>query len=374
MKKVGIITYHSAYNFGSCLQAYATVKGVESLGYEATVLNYRPTTQYAYYRTFHFDRGLRSLVKSMMYLPKMGQYRKRKQRYEAFIASLPLTREVREPGECDIFQDGFDCYLSGSDQIWNKHSNELKGADWSYMDPYLLAFTPKKKISYASSIVNMTDEELGVIAPKISLFSHIASREAKGAERIAGMIGRPVDAVVDPTLLLGKEEWEREMGELPKKLQGKPYILYYTLQGVREVKEALADLKRLVEGTPYKVVVITPLAPVKTAWAYHMEDAGPQEFLRLIHDAACILTNSYHGTLFSLNFQKNFYAIRPQGRRDDRMSEILTPLGLEHRMIDRIQDGDLTRDIDCYPEVGEKKARLRAASLAYLERALSQEK
>ncbi len=370
MKKAGIITYHSAYNFGSCLQAYATVQTVKKFGFDTKIINYRPSAQYKYYKIFHFGRGVRSVLKSALYLPKIGKYRKRKKRYEKFISEMPLTNEIREPLECGVFSGDFDVYVSGSDQIWNKHSNELSKVDFSYMDPYLLAFTEKKKISYASSIVNMTDEELGKITPKIKQFSSVSCREPLSAERIRAAAQIPVSEVLDPTLLLDGKDWEREMGELPTKLKGKKYVLFYTLQGVREVRSALAALRELLRGTEYLPVIITPLAPITAVWAYQAEQTGPREFLRLVHDAAFVITNSYHGTLFALNFEKNFYSIKPVGRKDERISQILSRLGLEDRIISDISNADLEKRIVSYSDVAQKKEALRAASLEYLKTAL----
>ena len=169
-KKIGIITYHSAYNFGSVLQAYATQKILETLGYEATILNYRMKSQYEYYSIIHIKQGLKSFLKDLLHIPQIKQYIARKNRFEKFISSLNLTHEFAEPDEAKHFENQFDIFISGSDQIWNKHSNELDSVDWSYMDPYLLTFTNKKKISYASSIVNMTSDELKMIASKIAVF------------------------------------------------------------------------------------------------------------------------------------------------------------------------------------------------------------
>lgn len=78
MKKIGIITYHSAYNFGSVLQAYATQQILETLGYEATILNYRMKSQYEYYSIIHTKQGLKSFLKDMLHLPQIKQYIDRK--------------------------------------------------------------------------------------------------------------------------------------------------------------------------------------------------------------------------------------------------------------------------------------------------------
>ena len=116
-KNVGIITYHSAYNFGSVLQAYATEKAIESWGYNAQIINYRMQSQYDYYSILHTKRGVKGFIKDMLHLPQMGQYIQRKRRFEAFISQMNLTEEFREPDEALAYTTAFDVFISGSDQI-----------------------------------------------------------------------------------------------------------------------------------------------------------------------------------------------------------------------------------------------------------------
>ena len=85
-KKVGVITYHSAYNFGSVLQAYATQKVVQELGYEVKIINYRMQSQFQYYSMLHFNYGIKTFLKDLLHLPQLNKYITRKKRFEQFIS------------------------------------------------------------------------------------------------------------------------------------------------------------------------------------------------------------------------------------------------------------------------------------------------
>lgn len=370
-KRIGLITFHSAYNFGSCLQAFATCRVIKELGYDCTILNYRPESQADFYTPFHFNRGARRFLKSLLFLPSLAKYRARAAAYESFISGMPCTAAFSEPEQVTAYREQFDAFVSGSDQIWNKHANELAHVDWRYMDPYLLTFTDRKKVSYASSIVNMTDEELARIAPAIRRFASISVREADSVDRIRSIAGAVCTTVADPTLLLGKEEWSAEMAQPAARLAGERYLLYYTLGRIQTVADAVRTLSRLSKRRGLKLVVISPLAPLPPfTRAYHALEAGPREFLRLIHDAEVVVTDSYHGTMFSLNFEKNFYLIRPAESHDTRALSVLAPLGLTDRIVaqaDAIPDGEDAID---YTAIRTKLDVKRSDSIAYLSDAL----
>lgn len=370
-KNVGIITYHSAYNFGSVLQAYATEKAIESLGYNAQILNYRMQSQYDYYSMLHTNRGVKGFIKDLLHLPQMGQYIQRKRRFEAFISQMNLTEEFRESDEALAYTTAFDVFISGSDQIWNKHSNELISVDWKYMDPYLLTFTSQKKVSYASSIVNMTTEELKRISDKIKEFDSISFREPESCNRLLQTAGIQSDFVLDPTLLLRKQDWEKVTGELPAEVKDKRYILYYALEGVKKTNAIMPALRQFAKRRDCALVMITPLSfSMNGKNVYNMIGAGPAEFLSLICHAELVLTNSYHGTLFSVNLGVPFYTLRPSDSKDNRIPSILSLLKLENRIVTSLNDiPDGISKVD-FGEAWKHREIYRDKSILYLKKAI----
>lgn len=368
---VGIITYHSAYNFGSYLQAFATQEIVRKLGYEATIINYRMKNQKKFYSAFRLKYGIKVLIKDVLLIPFLCKRKIREKKYEDCILRLSLTKEICEPEEFKYFSEKFDCYLSGSDQIWNKHSCELDNVDWKYMHPYLLTFTDKKKISYASSTASMDDSEIDKIVPYIVNFNHLSFREQITADCISNKIGKPVDKVLDPTLLITKDEWEK-LFDLKK--NNKKYIFYYSLDGYPNVLKYLNILVDISKSSGCKVKVITPFLSFKSKrYLEFIYDAGPVDFLDLIYNATLVVTDSYHGTLFSIIFEKIFYSISDGERSNIRKDQILKDLELSDHIIKNEDDMKKIRlqynrlEYKC---IKEKLQLLRCKSIEYLDKSI----
>ena len=376
MANVGLITYHSAYNFGSMLQAYATQLAIEGMGHDCRIIDYRPRQQRHYYLDLvNVHSGFKPFVRSVFLLSSLPARKRRSARYEQFMHDyMKLTDttylEVEDVRGAD---KQFDVLVSGSDQIINKHSNELAAEDWSAMGPYLLSFTDKPKVSYASSPANMTDEELRHIAPELEKFQHLSAREPQSAKKLAEILHKDVVNVLDPTLLIDAAHWS----ELAKKAHNKlpkQYLVFYSLVGPRPMKSLRPQLQKLAERTKMKMVMITPFAPVKnTSWSVDASDYGPLEFLKAVRGAQSVITNSYHGTLFSLNFGVPFWSISSGTGADLRKDEILHALGLEDRIVSGVgslSPGTLLTPVDpvAYAPVLSQK---REASRSYLVDALN---
>lgn len=362
--RIGIVTYHSAYNFGSVLQAYATQKTIEKLGYKVEIVNYRMPSQKAFYDAK--PKGVKGHIKNFLYLGQHANLQKRKVLFENFINNeLQLTEEVSEPEQAIELFKKYDAMISGSDQIWNKHSNELRNVEWKYMEPYLLEKFSGRKYSYASSIVDMTDSELNMIKESLQRLDKISCREKNASERLEKLLGKKVSTVCDPTLLITGEEWKKKFKVKKNKTN---YVLVYSLGNFKETQKIIKDVHKKFEKI--KIVVLAPLVPViKTQGVEVVTAAGPIEFLNYINAAQLVITNSYHGTLFSVNLEKPFFFLKDVNKKDERVSQILKKLELQKQVISDIQNIEKIPQIN-YEEVKNKLGKYRKESLAYLEDAL----
>ena len=281
------------------------------------------------------------------------------------------SKEYKEPQDLDALRDTYSLMISGSDQIINKHSNELITAGWEYMDPYLLTWFNGPKISYASSPASMTDEELRHISPELRKFDELSAREHDAAEKLSKLTGKPVTTVCDPTLLLDSREWEQTINIPQTRIEG-DYILYYSLKRPRVVfKEILPQLRRLRDRTNCKIAVITPLAGyiASTKGFINCLDAGPAQFLSLIKGARAIVTDSYHGTLFSINFHRPFWTL-DSNSGDSRKLQILSRIGLDCRIVSSIDDVPDSFDSIDFADSHERIAEFRDHSISYLRLAI----
>lgn len=371
---VGIITYHAAYNYGSVLQAYATLYAVEKLGFSAKIVNYRPVEQRKFYEPmFRTNYGIRTFVKDFQMLLYCKDRKVRMERFEHFIRDqLELTEEVRFPDEAEATFMQFDTMISGSDQILNKHSCELDRVGWEYMDPYLLKGFEGRKVSYATSIANMSDEELGNIIPELKKIQHISLRELSSVGRLASLLGRELTFVADPTFLLSAQEWKNALGISE---DGKEHILYYSLRSIKIQKERKKELEALAEKENSKIVVITPFsAPfsAKKCFEYHYE-YGPTDFLNMIVKSKMVVTDSYHGTILPVNFGKSVYSICSNIGSEFRKTDILNYLGLGDRVIHTISEINPQAISPATDVIQERIRTLREKSMNYLRSALVEE-
>ncbi len=373
MKNIGIITYHSAYNYGSALQAYATQSAVKALGVNAEIINYRMLEQrrfYSLYRPAKF--GKKTVVKDFMQLPVHMKRKERQQKFERFFSeNMRLSSEFSEPEDAVDIWPKYDIVISGSDQIWNKHSCELERNDWKYMEPYLLKGYVGKKVSYASSVANMTDGELSRIRSDIEKFAYISMREKSSAKRMTKLLGRQVENVLDPTFLLTAEQWKGNL-----KITGMlnmPYVLYYSLGGIKKISAHLKPVKDFARKIGCKLIVVTPFAwhPSLERLTENHPEYGPVEFLSALSGANAVVTDSYHGTILSVNFGKELYSICRPGGAEFRKTDILERLGLQDRIIYDINDlvEKKFEPID-YDKINRKLEQLREHSLNYLKGAL----
>ena len=370
-KKVGVITYHGAYNYGSALQALATQDVIESLGYQVDILNYRMKSQRQYYSMYRITNGWKKLLSDAAQLPVHKKRMQRQEKFETFFEKyLNLTTEFSRPREMEQLKDDYRIVVSGSDQIWNKHSNELENVDWSFMLPYFLAGMNCVKVSYASSISNMTDEDLERIKPLLEDFSQIAMREESSAKRISDLLEKEITSVIDPTFMHCKEEWIEKF-DLKRKRQ-EPYILLYSLGGRKNSKALVEDAVKFAKAKKQKLQVVTPFAYYSSSdIVENHSEYGPVEFLNSIYNAAAIITDSFHGTALASNFNKNFFSICAKGGSEFRKTELLKSIGLETQIVSDIADiYEIYEKVPDYRKANERMDAQREKSLKYLKDAL----
>lgn len=324
--KIKTITCHDVYNAGASLQAYALVTYLRSLGHDAQVIDYKPD-----YLSGHFRLGGvgnprydKPFVRQAYLLAKLpGRLRARlglrKKRYDEFRrAYLPLTRRYASFEELQADPPAADVYFAGSDQIWNTQFRNGR-------DPaFYLMFAPKDSVraSYAASFAapHVDTQWAARQGVWIAALDYVSVRESSGVEilRELGVEGR---AVMDPVFLLPREAWA-QLAAAPK--TGKPYVLVYDFDGSDAVKYTA---KRLAEKYGWQIRSVG-----KAAYADHCDTAvGPREFLGLIAEAQCVLSNSFHATAFSLIFQRPFMTFDRKENLNARMRDLLALVGLKDR-------------------------------------------
>lgn len=369
MDKIGIITFHSAYNYGSVLQAYATQETVKKLGYNTEIINYRTKEQKRIYSNIKFCNGFKDFIRDVTLLPVYSKRKLRAKKFEEFIANMQLSEICRIPKDVIKIWSQYPVIISGSDQIWNKHSLELENVGWEYMDPYLLNGYKGGKISYASSIANMNPNELKKILNKIDDFSYVSTRESVSSEALSKMVNNNISIVLDPTFLLKNKDWINSFNLKKKK---EKYILYYSLRGINGFNEIKDTLVYLSKQYNCKILTITPFCFINKNSIFEPHpEYGPIDFLNAIYNSELVVTDSFHGTVLSVNFEKDFFSICKNNGSEFRKTDILKRIDLEDRIIHNVLDiQENNFKIIDYNVINIKLDKLREESLNYLKVAL----
>ena len=362
--KTGILTFHRTTNYGAALQAYALQKTLQSMNCETELIDYRNTNIYSYSDP-RFFRGLPLKTR----IGKLLRYPYNAAVFDCFATFwnkyITLSPVCKTNEELRIVEERYDAVICGSDQVWNPR------AIFKDFDAFLLGTVMCKKIAYAASAGNVSlwEPYLKTYWTLLHRFDLISVRESDMQAPTEHLSQKNVQVVLDPTLLLNQRDWcEIENEEIACQLPHDGYILVYFLgknpavvQAVKELRKAtglqVVSLGRRIPGVP-------SLRPI----------AGPSEFLTLFRHASYILTSSFHGTVFSIQYQKPFLVFG-NGAYNSRMNTLLDALALCSR---KMGNGDLSASekilfpID-WNEV-EKSHRLkRDGSLEFLQKALKKE-
>ena len=365
--KIALITIHNVTNYGAILQAYATKVVLSRYG-EVNTINYSPGHLAKHMNLVRFERsihGFKKLIHDLLNLPRRLQVIKkfRGLLVEKMGLTEELTREALEIGKAD----GFDVYVCGSDQIWNPYTVNENGI----LDPiFFLSFVKVDniKISYASSIGHhqYSEEEKVTVKRLLEGFKRISVREKDGQAKLKEIFPeREIHHVVDPTLLLSKEEWFNEF-DIVEESNSEKYILVYSVPRTVLLRKAIEYFSKKLG---LKVVSIDKMLYSMKHVDNHINNAGPKDYLRLFANASFIITDSFHGTCFSVNFKKPFACIAAN-IRVNRQESLLSLLGIKERIMYKEEDfSRLNLNLD-YEVIGMKLDKIRKESLAFIDSAI----
>ena len=374
--KVGIITFHGSHNHGSMIQAYATQRAIEKIGIESEIINFRMKSQKEYYSLYPMKFGTMRFFRSLCMLPIHMARKKRSEKFENFLRNRFLLsgKELANYDDLKSVSEKYDLYLSGSDQIWSNLIPEFKSTEADYTGVYFLDFVnkQKRKISYASSVGEISYEDLSKKKELLESYSCISTREKKGSEIIESITHKEAKVVVDPTFLLHKQEWQSIVQSKP--IIKEKYVFLYTLRGIRPGIKWGKHLTKFASRFGLKVVCVSPFFPILVPGVTNLVNVGPEDFLNLIDNAEVVFTDSFHGTAFSINFNKPFYSLNKKDSKDERKLGILKAVGLEKRCIRSFDEIDRISlyDVD-YTAVNEKLNLLRNNGFDFLKKAILEE-
>lgn len=349
--KIGLITYHESLNNGAMLQAYATCRALQQLGHEVQIVDIHQP------EIIHTNPIVNFIV-SVVYCKRQYETRKFRKRFYA-----PLTRRYRTIDELRQDPPDVDCLVVGSDQVWNpKYAGDTLMA-------YFLDFGGEDvaRISYASSFgVNewpQNQPDTAGVQKSLDKFIRISTREESGVKILRETFNKEARLVVDPTMLFS------EHNLLAGTIKPRNEVVCYKLYRNQEFFQFIGGLK---EKTGLPLRLLNNAFPVKgMRYTYPPSVA---EWIRRIGGARYVVTDSFHGVVFSLLYKRDFVAIKNHNGMDARMIDLLTALNLGNRLYENTEainaDTSWLAPID-YSLVEKKLERLREDSWEYLRTALN---
>lgn len=345
MKKVGVKTWSGGTNYGTNLQAYALKRHLECLGYSPTLFGVVcDNVNYIVHPTEFIKKIERKIkricesktqrkTKSLQRL-RSREFEKQEKIFEDFCREELPKMQIRNRKQWELIAKSYDAFITGSDQVWNPQFFE---------DEYMLDFVHEKnikKISYASSVgvVSISSAVQKKYKKLLKSYNAISVREASAVNVLQKISPVKIQVVLDPTMLLNKDEWDKFSYKACIKNEwntNAPYILCYF---VGEKKSYFDYVKKMEIATGFHVLVIAMGDNTLETGFDTLFDVGPREFVWLVAHASIVCTDSFHATVFSILQHREFYVLKrfddnQKDSQNDRLYNLLDGFKLESRFI-----------------------------------------
>lgn len=355
-KKVGILTFHRAYNYGAMLQCYALYKTIENIGHLPQIVDYRQSyieKQYAYSNNITTKEELKKVFLNPRWLPgfivkilpeRIRYIRRRWSLYQGFSFSKKVLSPEQMP-------QGLNTIIIGSDQVWANYCTN--GIDETYYGNFPHVNTNIIGYAISSNLASLQETGMEKLTILCKNFKALSFREEEIGKYLSKEINIEATIVLDPTLLLRKSEWMCLIADMPEVIN-QDYILTFFLNYDFDLTDVTKEIKKFSADRNCKVINLPDVVD------------SPTNFLNLIKNAKQIITSSFHTIVFSIIFNKDFYAIKTNNGKDIRYINLLNKLGLQKRLIEY---GELTNTIETtidYEKVETKLEKERSLSINYI--------
>lgn len=361
--KIGILTFHCAINYGAVLQAYGLQETLKSMGHEVYVIDYRLEYLKRPYRLFFPEAvkghgilgNIRFFIRELLAFPI--RY-KRRCAFNRFIEKHLHLKYLDIQSE----DNDFDCFVFGSDQIWNPQITEG--------DPVFFGDAPcfkgKKILTYAASAGSVdTLKEIDKVQLKgwLSKFSSLSVREKSLSHYLLEDLQLENQLVIDPVLLAGKEVYQEiATSHKPKK----NYLLFFSLLKNDEALHIAREKATSEELELIEMYGMTEVIKNKKV----MQCLSPDEFVGLFQEATYVVSTSFHGTVFSILFHKPFLCFGFNFGKS-RFHSLLDMVGLQDRLVNVANFKELNYADISWDFVDEILSQKRNESFLFIEKSLS---
>ena len=365
--KIGIVTmYYGNRNYGGNLQAYALTRTLKNMGHDVCVVSFYDKNK------THF---ILSAVKGFLIKGKNNvseQIAFRNKKILSFNKSIPHTK-LYFPNNIGKANKQFDCFIVGSDQVWNP--------DWiNVYNSLEFVEDGKKKISYAASIGKtvLTDEQLDVLAKVLKRMDYISIREKENLPSLEGVTDKPIEVVLDPTLLFGRQDWDEIASD---RMIADDYIFCYFLRDDKKLREIALEYAR---SKGIKIATLPYLNGQfrecdKDFGDHRLFDVSPEDFISLVKYSSFVITDSFHAAVFSHIYEREFVVSSKNGNKMGcRLKSLTEIFGTENRYLNdhELLTIEYLRDLEQSPYLikTDKYPELKEKSLTFLKEAIGNDR
>ena len=382
--KICILTWYKSLNYGTCLQAYGLYNFLKNKGYNCVMLDrcryfsiYNPCDwilimekvikHWRLRKTYNKEKREINLLRKKY----KSEFKEREELINKFVDKSYIFTNLKIKSDYKRLVDSCDVFITGSDQIWNPNH---------FSREYLLNFVPndKKKIAYSSSfgVRNITGYYVKLYKKFLSRFDYIGVREKDGASIVKSFTNKEATVVLDPTMLLNRDEWEKlvEKAIISNGIrENKNYILCYFVGNTVNYWSAVEKIKKQFN----KNIIIIPY----NADSYKQKGivniaTGPNEFLWLVKNCSFLCTDSFHATVFANIFNKNYCVFKrfkdiDRNSQNSRLETLLDMFNLRERLVD-VNDNiyDIIKKNINWKNVNEILDEKRRKSIEFLMNAI----
>lgn len=365
--KIGILTFHCAHNFGAVLQCYALQEALKSMGHEVDILNYRP--QYLAspepkltLRTFKCKNPFKLYHRITFLIPIL------KEKFKLYInfehKYYHLSEHIKNKEQFCNLVNRYQYIIIGSDQVWNIKYNKNESI---WFGDFRTPLSNTKIISYAASAGDpvFSIEELKRISSLINKLDSISVRETQLKDLLSPHINKKISCVLDPTLMVTPSVWNKFQDI--KISEQDPYILIYQ---ARKDDNIFRIANQIAQKKLWNIITVDFYDnSLQKKYIKGHRNISPDQFVAYVKNAQCVITTSFHGTVFSIINNTPFYTLKLNDGADARNEEILKLLKLENRFIDKNKEIEFS-EID-FTACNQILETLRRQSYNYLNSALN---
>lgn len=353
-KKLGIITFHRAQNYGAVLQCYALQEFLLQQGFSTQVIDYHP--EFPKRRNSLIEKNILLRTAKKIYI-KLRDFSPRRIKWTLCFQRF-RNHFLLMSNKCKVnnIPSDYDAYIIGSDQLWNL---SITGGPHSvYFADFKFPKGNKKYISYAVSmeLTGCTPEDSEHIKHLLENFNAISLREQNAIDFLSGITSQALIKTIDPTLLVDHSVWDN-IAICPSKRDD--YVLLYQVRKSRLAKNVA---ETIASSLGVRVVELESGLMAETKDS--IKHTSPEKFVGWFKAARCVVTTSFHGTAFSLIFKKTFYSISLGDGWDNRVGSLLKDLQLQDRIVKGNELPSFS-DID-YDPVSSRIENLRNHSKEFL--------